>query len=271
MGAWGTTLYANDTTNDLRGDYIDLLKRGNTNKEATQKIIEENQDIMGDIEEEPLFWFALADTQWDYGRLLPEVKEKALFFLVQNKETDRWKEAGQKRLVEWEETLCILKHKLESPQPAEKRVSKYRLYACKWKLGDVFAYQFTSEYSAEKGLKGKFVVFRKVSEDFWWPGHIVPIIQVYNQLYDTLPSIDTLNSLELLVIAFPKADSTEIKLLSESEKGIPKANLTYLGNIPGDDLIPYRGKDYWTGYYPVGWETSKYNVKFEHCIIDKFD
>ena len=31
-----------------------------------------------DDEEEPSFWFALADTQWKYGRLLPEVKEKAI-------------------------------------------------------------------------------------------------------------------------------------------------------------------------------------------------
>ena len=36
---------------------------------------------MGDVEEEPLFWFALADTQWNYGRLLPEVKEQALAWL----------------------------------------------------------------------------------------------------------------------------------------------------------------------------------------------
>ena len=34
---------------------------------------------MGDVEEEPLFWYVLADTQWNYDRLQPEVKEKALF------------------------------------------------------------------------------------------------------------------------------------------------------------------------------------------------
>ena len=72
MGAWGTSLYANDATSDIRGDYVDKLRRGKTNEEATEEIIYENRDIMGDVEEEPLFWYALADTQWNYGRLLPE-------------------------------------------------------------------------------------------------------------------------------------------------------------------------------------------------------
>ena len=90
VGAWGTSLYSNDTACDIRGDYIDKLKRGKTNEEATQELIDKNLDIIGDIEEEPLFWFALADTQWNYGRLLSEVKEKALYFLSQKNELQRW-------------------------------------------------------------------------------------------------------------------------------------------------------------------------------------
>ena len=47
---------------------------------ATQELINSNRDIMGDVEEEPLFWFALADTQWNYGRLLPKGKRKSVVF-----------------------------------------------------------------------------------------------------------------------------------------------------------------------------------------------
>ena len=57
MGTWGTGLYSNDSACDIRGDYIDKLKRGKTNDEATQELINSNRDIMGDVEEEPLFWF----------------------------------------------------------------------------------------------------------------------------------------------------------------------------------------------------------------------
>ena len=97
MGAWGTSLYANDSAGDIRGDYLDKLKRGKTNEEATKELVEANANT-GDVEEEPLFWFALADTQWNYGRLLPEVKEKALLYLSQSKEWERWKESGQEKL-----------------------------------------------------------------------------------------------------------------------------------------------------------------------------
>lgn len=76
---------------------------------------------MGDVEEEPLFWFALADTQWNYGRLQPEVREKALYFLSQEDELERWREAGEKQLKAWMSTRDHLKEKLLSPQPPEKR------------------------------------------------------------------------------------------------------------------------------------------------------
>ncbi len=279
MGAWGTNLYSNDSACDIRGDYVDELKRGKTNEEATQELINKNHDIMGDAEEEPLFWFALADTQWNYGRLLPEVKEKALYFLSQDKELQRWQASGQRQLLAWRKTLNALKEKLEEPQPDVKKVSKYRLYQCKWQLGDVFAYRFSSIYSNEKGFKGKYTIFRKISEDTWWPGHIVPVVQVYKWISNDIPSIDKLSGLYLLpafnslsvLDKFPnKKPDYEIKLLSESEKVIPIDNLTFLGNLPGDDLIPFRGHEYWTGYSAVGWESSKYNEKFEHYVIDMY-
>lgn len=279
MGAWGTSLYANDTADDIRGEYVDKLRRGKSNEEVTGELINNNQDIMGDVEEEPLFWFALADTQWNYGRLLPAVKEKALFFLSQNFELERWKESGEKQLNAWKNTLSKLKEKLDSLPPPEKKVSIYRFYQCKWSLGDVFAYCFSSEYSKQKGFYGQYVVFRKVSEDTWHPGHIIPIVQVYKWIGSNIPSLNELSDIALLpAFCTPstlsnlpnKALCYEIKLLSESEKAIPNDNLTFIGNMQGDDLIPFRGHDYWTGYGDVGWETSKYNNRFEHYIIDMY-
>lgn len=279
MGAWGTSLYANDAASDIRNDYIDKLKCGKTNEEAIKELVEENNQIMGDTEEEPLFWFALADTQWEYGRLMPEVKEKALFYLAQGKELERWNESGGKKINDWKKKLNVLMEKLKSPQPPEKKVPKYSLYQCEWKLGDVFAYRFASNYSKEKGLEGKYAIFRKVSEDVWWPGHIIPVIQVYRWIGSSIPSIDKLSDFDLLPAfyspsvfeKFPeKKIEYKIKLIIEAEKDIPKKNLVFLGNLPGKDVVPLKGCDYWTGYYAVGWESGKYNVKFERYVIDTY-
>ena len=279
MGTWGTSLYSNDTTCDIRGDYIDKLKRGKSNEEATKELIDEYKEIEGDLEEEPLFWYALADTQWNYGRLLPEVKEKALFFLENEKELERWREAGEKKLNAWLKTLDTLKTKINSPMPEKKKIYKYRFYQCPWKLGDVFAYQFNSEYSKEKNFYGKYIVFRKVSEDTFWPGHIVPIVQVYKWISDEMPQINDLKAKSLLIQNFvPEtlAYKPDIKpnyyitLITTSKKMLPKENLTFLGNVFGEDLIPFRGHQYLTGYEHVGWDGKGYNNNFEEYIIDMY-
>ncbi len=282
MGAWGTSLYANDTTCDIRGDYVDKLRRGKSNKEVTQWLIEQNQDIMGDVEEEPLFWFALADTQWNYGRLLPEVKDKALYFLSKDDELERWRDSGQKQLDAWVQTRNKLKDKLLSPMPPEKKVSKYRIYKCQWQFGDVFAYKFSGEYSKEKGFWGQYVVFRKVSEDIYWPGHIIPVVQVYKWTGKEMPQIDCLNEFDLLVQNMPpiallynpdRERKYMLGLISSSKRVIPENNLTFLGNIPGDDFIPYnpcQAGVYWNSDEFVGWEGSGYNKTFESYIIDMY-
>lgn len=279
MGAWGTSLYANDTSCDIREEYVDKLKRGKTNEEATQELIEQNREIKGDVEEEPLFWFALADTQWNYGRLLPSVKEQALFFLERSEELERWREAGEKKLNAWIQTLTKLKEKLNTPMPKEKKISKYHFYQCEWNLGDVFAYRFCGEYSKEKNFRGKYVVFRKVSEDTYWPGHIVPVVQVYNWIGEKVPQLEKIKTKGVLVqnilpeTLLYKPDMEQkysIRLITTSAKEIPNDNLTYMGNLSGDDLTPFQGHDYLTDNISVGWDGKGYNNSFEKFIIDKY-
>lgn len=279
MGAWGTNLYDNDSASDIRDDYVDKLRRGKTNEEVTEELIEDNRCIFGDGEEEPLFWFALADTQWNYGRLLPEVKEKALYFLSQDTELERWKESGEKKLKAWMETLDKLREKLNSEPPPPKKVSKYRLYNCKWNLGDVFAYKFQSDYSKQKGFYGKYVVLRKVSEASLWPGHIIPVIKVYKCMFEEIPSIDKIKDYDILEQWFLRSafeDNPDLKQIYTlelcfcSDKSIPKNNLTLIGNLPGDDMVPYKGNDMYTRSITVGWEGSKYNRTIEKHIIDMY-
>lgn len=279
MGAWGTSLYDNDICCDIRVDYTDKLRRGKSNEVATKELIDQNSDVGGDLEEEALFWFALADIQWSYGRLLPEVKEKALLFLEQEKQWERWKEIGEKEHNEWINTVNALKEKLNLPLPKKKKISEYRFFQCSWELGDVFAYQLSSEYSKGKNLCGKYVIFRKISEDTLWPGHIVPVVQVYKWISERIPQINEVKTKDLLIMNFLpetliyKPDIKPgyyIKLLTTSKKMIPENNLTYLGNLPGDDFIDFKGHQYLTDYRGVGWEGKGYNHSFEKYIIDRY-
>ena len=78
MGTWGPGLYQDDVACDIKSEYVNRLKIGQTNIEATQDMIDYNECYIDDEEDAPIFWFALADTQWKYGRLLPEVRDEAL-------------------------------------------------------------------------------------------------------------------------------------------------------------------------------------------------
>ena len=90
MGTWGTGIYDDDVSSDVKYEYVDMLRQGVSNEEATQKLI--NRWDTEDIEEGPIFWFALANIQWDYGRLLEYVKEEALKHIRNKLDLERWKD-----------------------------------------------------------------------------------------------------------------------------------------------------------------------------------
>lgn len=118
-----------------------------------------------------------------------------------------------------------------------------------------------------------------MSEDTLWPGHIVPVVQVYKWIGEEIPSLDSLPTFKLLEQRFfstvlqyhPDIERKyQLNLLSTSEKMIPKENLTFLGNIPGNDLIPFRGHDYYSGNAFAEWKGKIYSHVFEHYIIDMY-
>ena len=260
MGAWGTDLFSDDYACDIRADYKDRLRRGMTNEEAVEDILAHNQATIG-TDDEPVLWYALADTQWEYGRLLPEVKAKALAFLDAEQDDDRWEtpELMQKR----RKVLEKLREKLLSPQPPEKKVRKYNYFHCPWKLGDVFAYQFHTEESEKYGVKGQYIVFRKITEGWSWPGNVVPIVHLYRWIGKDIPSLDEIRRTPVLIISEglnEERDKYLFSLVASSKRALPQKYITYLGNIQDDQLFelqePYPPKKGYNGRHWSVFESS---------------
>lgn len=200
MAFWGAKLYQDDVAQDVRDYYKDQLKRGKTNEEVTKELINNNENIILDEDEAPVFWFSLADTQWNLGRLLPLVKEKALEYLKSGTNLTIWKKEFNKNSYKIrEKVLNDLEQKLNSPMPSEKNISQYKLYTCEWKIGDVFAYKLDSNYAKEKNMHSRYFLFQKVGETIWHPGHIVPIVRVKITKNDVLPKTEEeFNKLEYI-------------------------------------------------------------------------
>ncbi len=238
MGTWGVGLYSDDSTADLRGNYVDCLKRGKTNEEALRIVFEKDRPEPGS-EDEPAFWYALADMLWNYGRLTPEIKEKALYYLENIPEDDRWD--SPKTWEKRKQVLAKLKEKLLTNQPPEKKVRPYVYYRCPWKLGDVFAYQMHKEVSEKNGLKGKYIVFRKITETWTWPDDIIPVIQLYKWIGDEIPTLDEIKNMPVLLVNDFSWHDERIRYLFEltitSKRELKKQNYQYLGNIQDEQLF----------------------------------
>lgn len=238
MGAWGVALYSDDYAMDVRADYRDALKFGKTDEEALQEVIRKDAPPAGS-EDEYVFWYALADTMWNYGRLTPEVREKALHYLETVQEDDRWD--SEKTWERRKQVLNKLKEKLLSEQPPRKRVSPYPVYRCPWNLGDVFAYQLHTAESEKYGVKGNFIAFRKVMEAYDWPHNIVPVIQIYQWMGDHIPTLDEIKDKPFLIvdtISFSKEYAKYwFELSISSKRALSQLRLQYVGNIQDDQLV----------------------------------
>ena len=206
MGAWGTSLYANDTTLDIKDFYMSLLRNETSNEEALKLTLEQFDDLIG-AEEEPLLWFALSETMWQVGRMTAEIKAKALDWIDKDGYMDAW-EDNSKSIEGWRKTIGKLKTKLESPMRSEKKIKKPTVPKQDlWNLGDIYAYKLHEEYSKKNGIEGKYIVVQKIGigkslDPVSYPeGAEPPIlmqIQIYDKVFDRIPTLDELSGLKLV-------------------------------------------------------------------------
>ncbi len=175
MGAWGPGLYQDDVTCDIKDDYVDRLKAGYTNIEATKETIDRNMDFIQDEDEGPLFWFALADTQWKYGRLLEEVKEEAIKHIKSCKNLEIWKQENEKQYKKRKMVLEELEERLNSPQPPEKKVAKLTSTRSPWEVGDILLYKIKCYELTErdKTIPGVIEDYEFITNNKWYNKYIL--------------------------------------------------------------------------------------------------
>ena len=117
MGAWGAAILADDFACDVRAAYLARLADGEPPAAATRALIREYGKL--DADEGPIFWLALAATQWEYGALDPKVKQRALAIITTGRDAATWLEGGpDKRRAA---ALAALGKKLRRRPPPAKR------------------------------------------------------------------------------------------------------------------------------------------------------
>ena len=273
MGTWGTGLYQDDTTCDVKEDYINLLKIGTEPKEAMEEMIENWEDCIEDVEEGPLFWFALADTQWKYGLLDKKVKKKALQYIEAGTDLERWKE--DKKLYERREmVLEKLKEKLNSEQPQGKKIPKLHLSKRIFKTGDIILYQIQNEELKEHRWYKKYVLLKIVGLEKSGIG-IEPIENYYNErdimsLYNWIgnskPDIKVLSRLKIINIVEPMdfEEGYERDLTTGlnpfNKREVKKYGLEVIGNTEEDTYTAKEVKEKFLYWHSLNLYTFDFDI-----------
>lgn len=284
MGTWNTGLFSNDTTSDVRDTYIQCLKQQLSNEEAFQRTYEEYKELIG-TDEEPLFWYALAETQWKVGRLTPEVRDTAINFIQKGGGVFIWAESPVGAL-KWKNTLRKVEEKITSPMPEEKKFRKpVEFERNPWNTGDVYAYQFHTDKAIEDGLYGKYILMQKIGDVEYYEGITFSAIQVFDRVFDLIPNVGILKEVRILPLIYsPMTDGypkdiadyipsfawyMKATMLYEKKNDYPKEHLTFIGNIQlpekdycGNDFTDYywhkNGMDEWLIGYYLSWQNVKY-------------
>lgn len=125
--------------NDIKNDYINYLKVGLNNNEASDKIIFNNSDLFNS-DYSNICWLSLANVQWEYGRLEEKNMEKALNIAFNNKKYEE------------------LYDKLSSKQPPQKKVTRIKAKTPLWNVGSIIEYTINNLNSKWNGKKIFFKV-----------------------------------------------------------------------------------------------------------------
>lgn len=199
MGTWGVGLYQDDVACDVRDDYRNWLRLTQSNEKATCEVLKNN--LCGDDEEDNIVWFALADVQWKYGRLMDDVKMEALRRIDNGNELKRW-EDNQTQYKERKEVLEQLKRQLFSTMPDIKKVSRLVVSKALWNIGDVLLYQIQDEELGDSPWYQKYILLRVIGITKTNIGSLPReysdeqnLVAIYNWVGDDKPDISILSKL----------------------------------------------------------------------------
>jgi hypothetical protein len=155
---------------------VDLVGDGLTGIEATQRLLREWAETLNDPDEGPVFWLALAATQWKKGRLEDFVLQRAITTIDGGADLERW-DVNSRDYKKRQKVLEKLRAKLTSPQPPPKRIPKRFRDSNTWPVGDLVSYRLVS---------GRLVIFRVIGHHTD-RGGTAPVCELLDWVGDAIP------------------------------------------------------------------------------------
>jgi hypothetical protein len=96
MGTWGTAIFSNDTSSDIKADFFDKYDDGTDVNKISTAIQEAYEEDFNDVRSEDYTncWFALAWCQWSIGHADKFTGNKISEIINTNQDDTIWRELG---------------------------------------------------------------------------------------------------------------------------------------------------------------------------------
>lgn len=95
MGCWGVGILQDDTAWDVYEAYFDLHNEGKAQPIIRNILETKYADIIADEEESSVFWFALAEAEWELGKVQPDVLQQVTGIITSGTDLQRWTEVDK--------------------------------------------------------------------------------------------------------------------------------------------------------------------------------
>lgn len=215
MGTWGPGIFSDDFACDVREQFRELIGDGLSAEEATEKLMTQFKIAAADPETSTVFWLALAATQWNCGRLLDSVKQRAISIIDSGENLQIWTDPKQAK--KRSASLGELRKTLESPPPEPRKIAKVFYDNCDWPTGSLVSYQLKS---------GKYIVFRVIGLQKQKAGRAsTPVCELLDWCGESIPDIEHLKALPIK----RSGVYTQMMIGRLKENHLPAARVKLLG------------------------------------------
>lgn len=143
MGAWGTAIKSNDAFADIYSEFFDLYNKGEQPEIISQKLIDDNSEVLEIEEEKNSLWFALALAQWETKSLDPKVLSIVENIITSGADLKIWLDLGaseqdiKKRKIALDNFL----EKIKSDRPKVKPRKRTKLKTPIFTTGDCLVFK----------------------------------------------------------------------------------------------------------------------------------
>jgi len=146
MGTWGTAIKDSDAFADIYSDFVDLYNKGGQPDIISQKIVDDNREILEIEEEKNSLWFALAFAQWESKSLDPKILATVEDIILSGADLKIWLDLGaseqdiKKRQIALDKFL----EKIKSDRPKAKPRKRTKLKTPIFATGDCLVFKLTN-------------------------------------------------------------------------------------------------------------------------------